>query len=93
MSHSSPRGEVQPLLDEVLSVWRELLANDQLTEADDFFRSGGDSLLAARMTALVRRRTGVRVTLRTVFRARTAAALAAAMGASLAPADPQAEPR
>ncbi|MEW2514714.1 acyl carrier protein [Streptomyces sp. NPDC046870] len=44
---------------------------------DDFFELGGNSLLAAQTVALLRRRLGVKVTVRELFGARTATALAA----------------
>ncbi|WFU22165.1 AMP-binding protein [Bradyrhizobium sp. CB1717] len=43
---------------ELLSLWRKLLKADALTIDDDFFASGGDSLLAMEMLLEVERRIG-----------------------------------
>lgn len=47
--------------------------------ADDFFVRGGNSMLAARLVAKLRREFGVEVSMRDVFRGRTVAAVAQAV--------------
>lgn len=61
----------------MLAIWRELLANDALGPDDDFFASGGHSLLALRLVARIERELGVRLAPTELFEHPTAAALAA----------------
>lgn len=49
--------------DRVNDVWRELLGSPARTEHLDFFEAGGDSLLALRLVAALRRRYEVPITL------------------------------
>ena len=61
----------------VADLFRQLLDNGGEFSGDsDFFLSGGNSLLGARLVALLRRTFGVKVTIRDVFRARTVGAIA-----------------
>lgn len=59
------------------ALWRELLATPDLDWADDFFRSGGHSLLALRLVAGVEKLTGVRPPVTALFKAPTLQAYAA----------------
>lgn len=54
----------------------DLLGTKQISVVDSFFDNGGHSLLAGRLTALVRNEFGIDVPLRTVFAKPTAAGLA-----------------
>lgn len=40
---------------EFTSIWSEVLSVSQVADGDDFFDLGGDSLVAARMTAMAKR--------------------------------------
>jgi amino acid adenylation domain-containing protein len=71
----APRTGTELVLAEI---WQELLGIDPMT-GQSFFALGGQSLLAARMVALVRRRLGVELPLRTVFEAPSLAAVAGAI--------------
>lgn len=51
----------------LLRLWRETLGRDDLTLHDEFFASGGHSLLAMKLVSLVRRSFGVEVTLLDLF--------------------------
>ncbi len=64
------------LVADLIQVWRRLLADPVLSQDDDFFLNGGNSLLAARVVAYVKKSTGARLSLRTVFRSPTPARLA-----------------
>ncbi|WP_042368093.1 non-ribosomal peptide synthetase [Streptacidiphilus neutrinimicus] len=71
--HVPPRTAAERAL---AGVWAEVLGVDAVGVHDDFFDLGGDSILAARAVARIREASGVRLTLRDVFTARTVAALA-----------------
>jgi amino acid adenylation domain-containing protein len=67
--------------DAVLDVYREVLGDPALDATCDFFASGGDSLLAVRIAALLRDATGGDVPVAYVFMYPTPAELADALGA------------
>ncbi|TWI64165.1 acyl-CoA synthetase (AMP-forming)/AMP-acid ligase II, partial [Bradyrhizobium huanghuaihaiense] len=52
------RGPLDDLEAELLTLWRRLLKSEAVTIDDDFFASGGDSLLAMEMLLEVERRIG-----------------------------------
>lgn len=47
--------------------WCEILEIDQADQDDHFFQSGGNSLLAVRLTAALREDLGVRIPVATLF--------------------------
>lgn len=63
--------------EEMLELWRRLLRRPDLTPDQNFFAVGGDSMLAARVVGHLKRTSGVRVSLRTLFTHPTAEAFAA----------------
>ena len=63
----------------VLAIWREVLGRDDLGMTDDFFETGGHSLVATRVMTRLRERAGVTLPLRVLFEHPTAEALAAAL--------------
>ena len=63
-AYQAPQGERECYL---AAQWRELLGRDEVGARDDFFRSGGDSLLAARLQQLVQSHKGWRLPLRLIF--------------------------
>ncbi|MGW1060774.1 non-ribosomal peptide synthetase [Micromonospora rubida] len=67
---------VDGLVGEFVALWRSILRAPQLHEQSNFFRSGGHSLLAAKLAQQVTRSTGVNVPLAAVFSAPTPQALA-----------------
>lgn len=60
----------------VLSVWRRLLAVDDIGPDDDFYRLGGHSLLMTRLAADLREATGLALDFRDLHRATTVRAQA-----------------
>ncbi|WP_409465138.1 amino acid adenylation domain-containing protein [Amycolatopsis sp. GA6-003] len=65
-----------PVEHALADIWREVLRVEEISVHDDFFRIGGHSLLATRVLARIRKKLGVRVSLRDLFAARTVAELA-----------------
>lgn len=51
----------------LLGLWRELLDNSQIQVDDDFFRSGGHSLLAVRLLSAIKNEFGVQLPLAAFF--------------------------
>jgi acyl transferase domain-containing protein/thioesterase domain-containing protein len=69
----SPRNDTERAL---LACFRELFRSDSIGIHDDFFRLGGDSLLATRLVASIARRLDEPVPLKAIAEAPTVAALA-----------------
>ena len=65
-----------------VALWRAVLGRPEAGAEDNFFTLGGDSLLAARLIGQVRKRTGLKVSMRTVFRSPTPVSFAAAVRAT-----------
>ncbi len=63
----------------VAAVWSDVLGRPRVGVHDDFFESGGHSLIATRITARLRDLFGIDVPLRLVFERRTVGALARAV--------------
>ena len=72
----------QELFELLVELWREVLRSPDLTADAHFFRSGGTSLRAAQLVARVKSRTGVKLSLRHVFKAPTPRQLARTMVAA-----------
>jgi amino acid adenylation domain-containing protein len=77
----------------VAGLWTGLLGSDGghgVEPDDDFFASGGDSLLAMRLVAAIRAQTGRAVTVEDVFAGRTLAGIGARVAAApaIGPEDP-----
>lgn len=53
--------------DGITAIWADLLNKEDLSEDADFFALGGDSLVAMRMAARVRKLFGIPVPVRLVF--------------------------
>ncbi len=69
-AYRAPRGGVEKAL---AGIWAELLAVERVGAQDNFFLLGGDSILALRLVAEVKRRLGVELPPHEVFRAPTIA--------------------
>ncbi|MFE2271181.1 phosphopantetheine-binding protein, partial [Streptomyces lavendulae] len=65
-----------PLTDTLLRLFAEVLERGRIGPDDNFFKSGGHSLLAVRLVNRVRAELGRELTLREVFRHPTPAGLA-----------------
>ncbi|WP_410656969.1 non-ribosomal peptide synthetase [Amycolatopsis sp. lyj-112] len=72
----APRTELETT---VCQVWAELLGVAEVGATANFFRLGGNSLLATRTVSRLRRELGVRMSVRTLFDHPTAAEFAAAV--------------
>jgi len=68
-----------PLEQELAAIWTNLLGVDNPGVEDDFFETGGQSILATQLVAALSERYGVEVSLRRVFEQPTIAALAVAI--------------
>ncbi|HPI98648.1 MAG TPA: AMP-binding protein, partial [Synergistales bacterium] len=60
----------------VASLWKDLLGSSPRGTEDDFFASGGNSILAARLVSAIENITGVKIPIGQVFMARTLALIA-----------------
>jgi thioesterase domain-containing protein/NAD(P)-dependent dehydrogenase (short-subunit alcohol dehydrogenase family)/acyl carrier protein len=69
----------------VAELWSELLGVERVDADDDFFELGGHSLIALRLASRLEKRLGARLTLSTLFEARTVRELSAALAAAVAP--------
>ncbi|HEX3127105.1 MAG TPA: amino acid adenylation domain-containing protein, partial [Thermoanaerobaculia bacterium] len=73
-----PRVEPRDLLElELVGIWQEVLGTGRLGVRDDFFASGGHSLLAVRLMARVKERFGRELPLAVLFQGGTVEAMAA----------------
>lgn len=64
-----------PLEQQLLNIWQPLLAVEQLGVNDDFFRSGGDSILSIQLVSRLRK-AGIHVSVKDLFEHRTVRTLA-----------------
>ncbi|MGN9821724.1 condensation domain-containing protein [Streptomyces sp. SD11] len=76
----------------VTELFSEVLGGKPIGPEDNFFRSGGHSLLAVRLMNRVRTAFGTELTLRDIFRNPSAASLAALLDAPTTPGAPSAAP-
>jgi phthiocerol/phenolphthiocerol synthesis type-I polyketide synthase E len=83
--YAVPRDELEAT---VARVWADVLGTERIGVTDDFFDLGGNSLIAARMTSMLRDQTGVRLPARSFFADPTVAGVAAALAGLLEPGDP-----
>ncbi|GAA2005513.1 phosphopantetheine-binding protein [Catenulispora subtropica] len=58
------------LLDTIHERWCEVLDSDRAEPGEDFFHSGGNSLLAVRLTGALREDLGVKIPIAALFEAR-----------------------
>jgi len=77
---STPTAGPSGTLDAVLREWRDVLGAPGLGPDDDFFEAGGDSLIAVRLAARLRRELGREIAAADLFRSRTANGLALVLG-------------
>ncbi|WP_084265389.1 phosphopantetheine-binding protein [Actinomadura macra] len=61
----------QHVIDNVRRRWLEVLDIEQVADGDDFFLTGGHSLLAVRLTAALREDLDARIPLSAIFELRT----------------------
>ncbi len=64
-----------PLEEQLAAIWSELLGVEHASIHDDFFTSGGHSLLTVRLMMLIEQRFGKRLPLAAIFQGRTIKAL------------------
>ena len=83
---ASPEPDQEPLTPtekNVVEIWEEVLGCGPVSKNDDFFRLGGNSLLAASVLSRIRRSFGVRVPMARFFAEPTVAQLARAVESEL----------
>ncbi|WP_339379120.1 amino acid adenylation domain-containing protein [Xenorhabdus lircayensis] len=73
----APRDERETQL---CTIWQEVLGRARVGIEDNFFRIGGDSIIAIKLTATIRRTLAMEVSLTQLFELKTIAGLAAQMG-------------
>ncbi|MCG8564898.1 MAG: AMP-binding protein, partial [Desulfobacterales bacterium] len=78
----SPQG---PLEEAIAEIWQSVLDIDSIGRNDDFFRLGGDSLLATRLVADIRKKLNVNLNLGTLFKTPTVTGLAHRLRESTSP--------
>ncbi|MBC9915635.1 non-ribosomal peptide synthetase [Chitinophaga varians] len=71
--HVGPGNETEQLL---ANIWQELLGVERVSIRDNFFRLGGNSLMAIRLISSIHVATGLRIPVRTFFQLSTIEALA-----------------
>uniref|UniRef100_UPI000DE3E78D SDR family NAD(P)-dependent oxidoreductase n=1 Tax=Nonomuraea lactucae TaxID=2249762 RepID=UPI000DE3E78D len=72
--HVAPRNDLEALL---AQLWGEVLGARQVSVEQDFFELGGNSLVAVQLIALIRKKIGVRLPMRSLFQVPTVAGMAA----------------
>ncbi|GAA3475280.1 type I polyketide synthase [Nonomuraea roseola] len=71
--HVAPRNELESTL---AGLWGEVLGARQVSVEQDFFELGGNSLVAVQLIALIRKKIGVRLPMRSLFQVPTVAGMA-----------------
>jgi acyl carrier protein len=64
IAYQAPTTEIE---EKLVSVWEELLGREQIGIKDDFFKAGGHSLKAMRLTSLIHQTFNVRLELKSIF--------------------------
>ncbi|SDH69862.1 type I polyketide synthase [Nonomuraea jiangxiensis] len=72
--HVAPRNELESTL---AGLWGEVLGSRRVSVEQDFFELGGNSLVAVQLIALIRKKIGVRLPMRSLFQVPTVAGMAA----------------
>lgn len=72
-TYEAPRNELERNL---AAIWQNLFAAEQIGIRDNFFETGGNSLLAMRLVSAIRKELNVEIPIRTVFTHLTIAGLA-----------------
>ncbi|WP_336206813.1 type I polyketide synthase [Nonomuraea sp. LPB2021202275-12-8] len=72
--HVAPRNDLETT---IAGLWSEVLGARQVSVEQDFFELGGNSLVAVQLIALIRKKIGVRLPMRSLFQVPTVAGMAA----------------
>ncbi|MGI5281963.1 SDR family NAD(P)-dependent oxidoreductase [Nonomuraea polychroma] len=72
--HVAPRNDLESML---AGLWGEVLGARRVSVEQDFFELGGNSLVAVQLIALIRKKIGVRLPMRSLFQVPTVAGMAA----------------
>ncbi|MFI6499019.1 SDR family NAD(P)-dependent oxidoreductase [Nonomuraea typhae] len=70
----APRDDTEGVL---AALWSEVLGTPRVGVEDDFFELGGNSLVAVQLIALIRKKLGVRLPMRSLFKEATVGGMAA----------------
>ncbi|HUZ54891.1 MAG TPA: SDR family NAD(P)-dependent oxidoreductase [Streptosporangiaceae bacterium] len=81
----APRTELEQL---IAQIWAEVLGLDQVSVTADFAELGGNSLIAVQIISMVRKETGIRLPMRSLFNEPTVAGAAAIAEQLKASAEP-----
>ncbi|MGW6913439.1 amino acid adenylation domain-containing protein [Kitasatospora sp. NPDC054939] len=68
-----------PIEEQIIAIWRELLGRDRINPDDSFFELGGHSILAIRMTSQIQDEFDIDISVRAIFEHTTVRELAAAV--------------
>ncbi len=67
----------------IINIWKEVLGSDDIKSSDNFFELGGDSLLAVQMFSKIQKKTGINLSLATLFKSPSIEQLVKALGKPL----------
>jgi len=93
-TNSSSADEAEPATDtekEILSIWKRLFNSDKISLTDDFFRIGGNSILAVRLVANIKNQMNILFPLDSIFEFPTVRALSAKLDEMLEEITPAGE--
>jgi acyl carrier protein len=70
-AHSEYEAPEGPLETQLAAIWSDLLGAERVGRQDNFFQLGGDSLLAMRLIALIKRELDIEISIMAIFESKT----------------------